>query len=55
MVLGADEVLLSGLLALNGFFLSTEKDFLPEVKIEVVSIFFFKSDEIVRVFFCLYP
>ena len=30
---------------------ATEKDFLPDVEIELVSIFFFKSDEIVSVFF----
>ena len=47
--------LLNVLFDLKGFFFSTEKDFFPEVDIEVVSIFFFKSDEIVRVFFYLYP
>ena len=52
---GAKEGLLYGLLTLTGFFFSTEKDFLPEVEIDVVSIFFFKSDEIVSVFFYLYP
>ena len=37
---GAKEGLLYGLLTLTGFFFSTEKDFLPEVEIDVVSIFF---------------
>ena len=43
------------LFGLNGFFFSTEKDFLPEVVIELVSIFFFNPDEIVSVFFYFYP
>ena len=47
--------LLLFLLPLKGSFFFTAKDFLPEVEIELVSIFFFKSDEIVSVFFCLYP
>ena len=51
---GANEGLLYGLLTLIGFFFSTEKDFLPEVEIDVVSIFFFKSDEIVSVFFYIF-
>ena len=33
--------LLNVLFGLKGFFFSTEKDFLPEVDIDVVSIFFF--------------
>ena len=51
----AEDGLLSDLLGLKGFFFSTEKDFLPKVEIDDVSIFFFKSDEIVSVFFFLYP
>ena len=47
--------LLNDLFDLKGFFFSTEKDFLPEVEIELVSIFFFSPDEIVSVFFCFYP
>ena len=47
----AAEVLLNGLFDLKGFFFSTENDFLPDVDIEVVSIFFFRLDEIVSVFF----
>ena len=47
--------LLNDLLCLKGFFFSTENDFLPEVEIEDVSIFFFRLDDIVRVFFYLYP
>ena len=43
--------LLNDLLCLKGFFFSTEKDFFPDVEIEEVSIFFFKFDEIVSVFF----
>ena len=50
-VLGVNDCLLNDLLGLKGFFFSTENDFLPDVDIEVVSIFFFKSDEIVSVFF----
>ena len=46
--------LLKSLFDLKGFFF-TEKDFFPEVDIDVVSIFFFKFDEIVSVFFYLYP
>ena len=53
-ILGADIGLLYGLFVLKDFFLLTEKDFLPEVLIEVVSIFF-KLDEIVSVFFYLFP
>ena len=53
--LGPGKGLLNDLLDLNGFFFSTEKDFFPEVEIDVVSIFFFKSEEIVSVFFYLYP
>ena len=52
---GVDVDLLNGLFDLKGFFFSTEKDFLPEVEIEEVSIFFFKPEEIVSVFFYLYP
>ena len=37
--------------ALNGFFFSMEKDFFPSLLIAVISIFFFKSVEIVSVFF----
>ena len=40
---------------LKGFFFSTEKDFLPDVDIDEVSIFFLRFDEIVSVFFFLYP
>ena len=40
-----------GIERVKGFFFSTEKDFLPEVEIEEVSIFFFRSEEIVSVFF----
>ena len=50
-ILGKAEVLFCDLLDLNGYFFSTEKDFLPDVEMELVSIFFFKSDEIVSVFF----
>ena len=53
-MIGADG-LAKDLFDLKGFFFSTEKDFFPEVEIEVVSIFFFKLDEIVSVFFCLFP
>ena len=35
----------------EGFFFSTENDFLPEVDMDVVSIFFFNPDDIVSVFF----
>ena len=45
------EFLLTDLLDLKGFFFSTEKDFLPDVEIEVVSIFFLRFEEIVSVFF----
>jgi len=48
---GEEEDLLKDLLCLKGFFFSTENDFLPEVEIEVVSIFFFNPDDIVSVFF----
>ena len=48
---GADEDLPADLLCLKGFFFSTEKDFLPEVEIDEVSIFFFKPEDIVSVFF----
>ena len=54
-VFGFVEGLLNGLFDLKGFFFSTEKDFLPEVEIAEVSIFFFSPDEIVSVFFYLYP
>ena len=54
LILG-EVVGLVNLFCLKGFFFSTEKDFLPEVEIEVVSIFFFKLEEIVSVFFYLYP
>ena len=54
-IFGEDGVLLNVLLALKGFFFSTEKDFLPEVEIEEVSIFFFRFEEIVSVFFYLFP
>ena len=50
-VLGTGLTLLKFLLGLNGFFLFTENDFLPDVEIALVSIFFFKLDEIVSVFF----
>ena len=43
--------LLEGLLVLVTFFFPTEKDFFPSVEIDDVSIFFFKLDEIVSVFF----
>ena len=43
--------LLRFLFDLNGFFFSTEKDFFPEVEIEEVSIFFFKLEDMVSVFF----
>ena len=52
---GPGKGLFKDLLDLNGFFFSTEKDFLPDEVIEVVSIFFFKLEEIVSVFFYLYP
>jgi len=52
---GPGDGLLNDLFGLNGFFFSTKKDFLPEVDKDVVSIFFFRSDEIVSVFFYLYP
>jgi len=51
LVLGVILVLLNDLFGLKGFFFSTEKDFLPDVEMDVVSIFFFKLDEIVSVFF----
>jgi len=54
-IFDGDNGLLNGLLGLKGFFFSTEKDFLPDVVIEEVSIFFFKPDEIVSVFFYLCP
>ena len=52
---GAVKGLLNDFCGLNDFFFSTEKDFLPEFEIDVVSIFFFKLDEIVRVFFYFCP
>ena len=55
LLFGSIKGLLNVLLALKGFFFSTEKDFLPEDEMDVVSIFFFKSDEIVSVFFYLFP
>ena len=55
LVLGATKVLFNDLVDLKGFFFSTEKDFLPEVAMDDVSIFFFKSDEIVSIFFYLFP
>ena len=54
-IFGAEDCLLNDLFGLKGFFFSTEKDFLPAVVIEVVSIFFFKSDDIVSVFFYPFP
>ena len=53
LIFGADPYLIKFLLALNDFFFSTENDFLPDVLIELVSIFFFKFEEIVSVFFYL--
>ena len=55
LLLFVKEGLLNDLFVRKGFFFSTEKDFLPEVAIDVVSIFFFKLDEIVSVFFYFYP
>ena len=55
LVFGVENGLFKDLLFLKGFFFSTEKDFLPELVIDVVSIFFFKFEEIVSVFFCLFP
>ena len=55
LVLGVTKGLFNDLFDLKGFFFSTEKDFLPEVEIFVVSIFFFRFDENVSVFFYLYP
>ena len=55
LVFSGVDNLLNTLFVLKDFFFSTEKDFLPEVAIDDVSIFFFKSDEIVSVFFYLYP
>ena len=46
---------LNFLLDLKVFFLSIEKDFLPSDEIDDVSIFFVRFDEIVRVFFYLFP
>ena len=46
---------LNCLLGLKAFFLSIEKDFLPSGEIDDVSIFFLKFDEIVSVFFYLFP
>ena len=46
-----EEGLLKDLPALKDFFFSTEKDFFPDVVIEVVSIFFLRFEEIVSVFF----
>ena len=51
LMFGADEALF----CLKGFFFSTEKDFFPRVEMDEVSIFFFKSEEIVSVFFYLFP
>ena len=51
VVFGPGDGLLNDLFGLKGFFFSTKKDFLPEVDMDVVSIFFFRSDEIVSVFF----
>ena len=51
LILGDKGDLFGDLLSLKGFFFSTEKDFLPEVTIDEVSIFFFKPEEIVSVFF----
>ena len=52
---GETEDLFNDLFGLNGFFFSTKKFFLPVVDMDDVSIFFFKLDEIVSVFFYLYP
>ena len=51
LAFGAASVLLKDLFDLKGLFFSTEKDFLPEVEINEVSIFFLRFDEIVSVFF----
>ena len=53
-MLGAEVCLLNDLFDLKGFFFSTENDFLPDVDIEEVSIFFFKLEEIVSVFFFVF-
>ena len=55
LIFGVAGGLLNDLFCLNCFFFSTEKDFLPEVVIELVSIFFFTPEEIVSFFFYLWP